>query len=326
MTMSESRDRVLDALKRAGGSTVSGEAISSTLGISRVAVSKHVAWLRKAGYDIESSRGTGYRLLSAPDLLTPAEIRSRLTTGTWLEIEGGVPTASTNDDAKRRARQGARHGTVVVAPIQTGGRGRLGRVWASPSGGAYMSLVLRPHVAPLEASVLPLVIAVGVAEGLHEAGVVVDLKWPNDVWSGGRKLAGILLETATEGETVEWVVAGIGINVVRSDGSPPEAAFVDDVLPGASVLQIAAAVLGGVTRVYERWETQGFLGIRDQFVGRSMLEGEHVTVRTAAGDEVASGTVDGVDELGRLVLVDQSGERRLVSSGDVTLRDPRASD
>ena len=144
------RDAVLAALRDAGPAGVSGERLARELGVSRVTVGNHVGALREAGYEIEASPGTGYRLVAAPDLPLPSEVRPLLTQGFWTRLEGGGATASTNDDARRLARDGAPEGTVVLASEQTGGRGRLGRAWSSPVGGAYLSAVLRPTVAPAE--------------------------------------------------------------------------------------------------------------------------------------------------------------------------------
>ena len=212
------RDQVLTALRSADSRQVSGEAIAQRLGISRTAVSKYVAALRQAGYVIDSRVGSGYQLLSAPDLMTPAEVVPLLSSDFWAHMEGREETGSTNDDARILAEQGACEGTVVLAARQTRGRGRFRRTWESPTGGIYFSAVLRPAVPMSDLAPLPLVIALGTAHGLAKAGAKPGLKWPNDVLLCGRKVAGILLEVSGQPDRVDWVVAGVGINVLPPGG------------------------------------------------------------------------------------------------------------
>jgi BirA family biotin operon repressor/biotin-[acetyl-CoA-carboxylase] ligase len=170
---------------------------------------------------------------------------------------------------------------------------------------------------------LALVIAVGVARGLEGIGVETGLKWPNDVQlgSGGPsgKLAGILLEMAAEGDAVQWVVAGVGVNVRRSHETPPGAACVSDMLPDAGVARVAAAALDGIAGAYELWRTAGFGGLREEFEARSVLTGEPVVVRDLMGEVRARGVVTGVDREGRLLVEEDAGIRAIVA-GEVTLR------
>lgn len=315
------RDDVLAALRDAGASGVSGETLAGTLGVSRVAVGKHVKVLREAGYDIVAELGAGYRLVSAPDAPLPAEVRSALRSGFWVRLEGGGETTSTNDDARALARGGTREGTVVLASRQTAGRGRLGRAWMSPDGGAYLSAVFRPLVAPFDVAPLSLVVGVGLARGLASLGAQVQLKWPNDVQLSGRKLAGVLLEMAAEADRVDWVVAGIGLNVhppadaARSQG----AAYLSDDVPGVRIAEATAAVLDGVAGAYAEWQAGGFAPLRGEYDALSALTGRSVAVSDLSGTVRARGDVVGVDDLGRLLLAGSDGVHAVVA-GEVTLR------
>ncbi|MBN2848703.1 MAG: biotin--[acetyl-CoA-carboxylase] ligase [Coriobacteriia bacterium] len=312
------RAAVADALRRAGGVGVSGEAIASALGISRATVNAHVAALRSLGYEIASSSRVGYRLVSAPDACLPEQVAPRLRDHLWVSCAGGAETVSTNDDAKRLARAGAPEGALVVAARQTGGRGRFDRAWVSPDGGAYVSCVLRPPLPPTAIAPLPLVAAVGVADGLAGLGLDTRLKWPNDVEVGGRKLAGILLEMAAEADRTEWVVLGCGLNVT---GHPHErAASVADHVPGVSVVAAAAAVLDGIAGAYRRFVAGGFGAVRGSYVRRLGIAGQTVVVRDAAGSVVAEGPVAGIGEAGELLVGAPGNELRVVA-GEVTLRD-----
>jgi BirA family biotin operon repressor/biotin-[acetyl-CoA-carboxylase] ligase len=314
------RREVLGALRRAPGEIVSGEALAERLGVSRAAVSKHVAALRETGYDIEAAPGAGYRLRSAPDAPVPDEVAELADSGFWGRFEGGGTTASTNDDAKSLARAGAAEGTVVLASEQTGGRGRLGRGWLSPPGGAYFSAILRPDVAAIDIAPLALVVALGVARGLEELGVPVSLKWPNDLLVGEDKLAGVLVETAAEADRVEWAVAGCGINARRPETEPPAAgaAFVEDVVEGAGPARVAASALDGLAGAYRDFLAGGFGPMLAEFERRHALTGEAATVSDAGGAVLASGRVSAVDEWGRL-LVETADGLVALAAGEVTL-------
>lgn len=250
----------------------------------------------------------------------------------WGPLLGGGTTGSTNDDAKVLARQGAEAGTVVLAVRQQAGRGRLGREWVSPEGGVYLSFLLRPDVAASELGWLPLAVAVGVARGLEELGVSAALKWPNDVLledvrGAGDvrvtgKLAGILLETSGEAGRTDWVVAGVGMNVrPPADARVPGAAYLTDVIDDPGLTPVVAAVLDGVaSAIGTDWPPEDLEELATEYRSRSFLEGRVVDIYDTGGTLRVSGTVQGVDSEGRLVIVRADGERVEVASGDVTLR------
>lgn len=315
MTISR-RAQVASALADAGSAGISGEVLATELGVSRVAINKHVAALRGLGYVIRSTPHVGYRLESAPDLCIPEEVGPRLRDALWIACEGGESLPSTNDAAKQLARAGAGEGTAVVAARQTGGRGRFGRVWESPSGGAYVSCVLRPSLLPADMSPLSLVVAIGAARGLESLGVPVGLKWPNDLEVDGRKLGGILLEMAAEADRVEWVVAGCGVNV---GGRPhTRAAAVCDFAVSTTAGEVGGAVLDGIASAYREFLEAGFGQLHAEYEARSTLTGQRVSVRDATGALVAEGEVVGVGDAGALVLETANGRAHL-SAGEVTL-------
>lgn len=317
---------VLAALRFAGERGVSGESLAGELGVSRVAVGKHVKALREEGYTIDAKPGTGYVLGEIPDAPLPAEVALALSSGMFCSLLGGGETGSTNDDARALARSGAAEGTVVLASAQNAGRGRLGRTWDSPKGGAYFSAVLRPGVAPAQVSALALVVGVGIARGLASLGADVRLKWPNDVMLSGGKVAGVLLEMTAEADAVDWVVAGVGVNVTRGDVAThvsQRAVYLSDVVPGVRIANSVAAVLDGVADTYAAWLSSGFAALRAEYDERSSLTGVEVTVSNRGGTPHASGVVLGVDDEGRLLLATSDGIQP-VASGEVTLRPPRA--
>lgn len=209
------QDKILDMLKRQT-EYVSGEEMSSRLSVSRQALWKHVQELRDAGYDIVAVPHLGYRLISSPDRLFPAEVSHGLKTRLLgKEICYFESAYSTMDVAGELGAKGYPEGTIVVAETQTKGRGRMGRFWSSPKyKGIYFSLLIRPRILPNATPVLTLLAAVSVCEAVKEVtGLEAKIKWPNDIMLGNRKLGGILTELNAETDTTHFVVIGIGINV-----------------------------------------------------------------------------------------------------------------
>ncbi|MFA5844984.1 MAG: biotin--[acetyl-CoA-carboxylase] ligase [Coriobacteriia bacterium] len=313
------RRAVLEALREAGAAGVSGEALARALGVSRAAVAKHVAALVAAGYGIAASPGSGYTLVSAPDLPLPDEVASLLRSAIWSRLEGGMVTESTNDDCKALARAGAPEGTAVLAAEQTAGRGRLGREWSSPPGGVYVSALLRPPMPAAAVSALSPATALGIARGLRALGADVGVKWPNDVMLGGDKVAGVLLEMSAEADRVEWVVAGCGVDVHPPAERFPGAAYLVDALPEVRLAEVAAAVLDGLARAYVEMLAGGFGALVPEYRRFDALAGTSVEVRDGTGAIVTAGKADGVDDAGRLLVLTPDGTAR-VSSGEVTLR------
>lgn len=207
---------VLKGLKQTGDCFVSGESLSKALGVSRTAVWKEINNLKEEGYKIESSSRKGYRLVSSPDIISRDEILLGLNTGViGKELHCFDELDSTNTYAKKIAFEDCSHGAVVVADRQAAGRGRLGRTWFSPPGkGIWMSVVLKPDIAPGDAQFITLAASVAVAKAIEECcGIKPGIKWPNDIIIRGRKVCGILTELSAELERINFLVVGIGINV-----------------------------------------------------------------------------------------------------------------
>ncbi len=228
-----SKDKVYQLLRQSGGDHLSGEEISRRLGISRAAVWKAVDALRKAGYTIDARSGLGYALVEAPDALTEREVRRCMDEReiSCVRLHCFDEVDSTNSFLKQEALAGAPHGTVAVANCQTGGRGRMSRVFQSPRDrGVYLSILLRPNLSPAELMPVTALTAVAMCDAVEAAcGLRPQIKWTNDLVMKGRKLAGILTEMALEGETglVQYLVMGTGVNVLHTpeDFSPEVAAM-----------------------------------------------------------------------------------------------------
>lgn len=220
---------------------------------------------------------------------------------------------STNDRALAWARAGAPHGALVTADAQTHGRGRLGRAWESPPGGLYASLVLRPRGTAWAAA--SLAVGLGVREGLARWVPQANLKWPNDVLVGGRKLCGVLCETRWFGGVAE-LVAGFGINVGQTEfpAGLVATSLALELAPGTcpSRQEVLAAVLNGLSGALGRFFAGGFAAIRARYEEHSAVLGRRVRV----GEEDAEAV--GFDDDGALRVRVGAATRR-VEAGDVWL-------
>lgn len=201
------KGKILKILKAEQG-VVSGEAISSELGISRVSVWKHLQKLQEFGYNIDASP-MGYRLISSPDVLFPWEFPDR-----EKKIHFFPEVTSTMDIARDFARKGCPHFTVVVAGCQNRGRGRLKRTWLSSQGGLYFTTILRPQISPVLSLRVNFAASLILAQTLNNMfDINARVKWPNDILVDGRKISGILSEIEAEADIVSFINVGIGINI-----------------------------------------------------------------------------------------------------------------
>ena len=220
------KQELLALLRRDG--YVSGAELGRRLGVSRAAISKAVAALKKDGYEIDSVPNRGHRLAAEPDRLDPDAIRSALGDHPWAgTVEVLEAVDSTNNYLKNRAAAGAPHGTVAIAECQTGGRGRLGRRFDSAAGaGVYLSVLLRPACPPQALMSLTAQAAVATRRAIRSVtGAEAGIKWVNDLVLNGRKLCGILTELSIEAESslTAYAVVGVGVNCNRAvEDFPPE--------------------------------------------------------------------------------------------------------
>ncbi len=303
------------------GEYISGEEISRVLGISRAAVWKAVNALRAEGCRIDSVPNRGYCLLYRE--LNEALLLPKLPALPW-QVRVLPETDSTNNALKRECT--APHGTVLVTGKQTGGRGRLGRQFASPLGGVYLSVLLRPNAMPEELLHLTPMTAVAVRRAIADcSGVEADIKWTNDLVCGGKKLCGILTELTTEAGSgaLQSVIVGIGVNCnTVIEELPPE------VRPMATSLAqlcgkpvdpnaLAAAM---VQRLYEM---DGALLIRREawmreYEAHCITIGQ--TVQVVRGDERRVAFAEGIDAFGGLKVRWEDGTTETINTGEVSVR------
>lgn len=318
--------KILEIFRGRNGGVVSGEELSRLLNVSRTAVWKHIKALKDLGYRVEAVPSRGYRLVSSPDILTPAE----LSTGLNVKIVGTSlvcvsETESTNILAGRLAEEGAAEGTVVIADSQNRGKGRLGRLWESPAGvNLYCSVILRPPIMPIHAPQLTFLSAVAVAEAVERAaGLIPVIKWPNDVLVNGFKVAGLLNEMSAEMERVDYLVLGIGVNInmqrsqFPGDLRHPASSLAIEAGHGVERLSFTRALLEALDSHYDSYCAEGYAPLRQAWLDRSAVMGRRVRVNCQ--ERQVSGTVEGIDEIGALLVRTPDGKQERVLAGDVTI-------
>lgn len=317
---------LLDLFMDAQHSFVSGEEISKKLNISRTAVWKQINQLREQGYEFEAVSRKGYRITFIPDVYQAGDISAHLKTkslGRVLHIMES--TASTQIDAMTHAEKAAQEGALFIADQQTTGRGRLGRKWFSPAGkGIWMSLVMRPELPIRFVPQLTLLTGVAVCKAIRSVtGADAKIKWPNDILIGGRKVCGILLESATEDNKVRYCIAGIGIDVnLSKEDYPEELAEIATSLKietGHTIHRslLIAEIMNEMEQLYNRYSQDGFSPILKEWEERSASIGH--TVRTETLTETIQGVALRLDPSGGLVIVTPSGEEKTVFSGEVEI-------
>lgn len=328
------RTEILRMLRQAKqGDYISGQELCEQLGISRTAVWKSIKQLREQGYEIEAVQNKGYCLLSVPDVLSENEVESCLHTK-WV----GHPVCyfpeidSTNTQAKRMAEETEGiegHGAVVVADMQTAGRGRRGRNWTSPHGtGVFFTILLKPQIDPSHAPMLTLVKALATAKGIREVtGLDAKIKWPNDIVVNGKKVVGILTEMSAQVDYINHIVVGTGINVHQME-FPEEIAKTATSLDlelqreGKKIEISRAKLLGNVLEQFEHYyeiylKTQDLSALMEEY--NSLLVNCQCQVRVLDPLGEFDGKALGINSEGEL-LVEKEDAIVKVSSGEVSVR------
>ncbi len=282
--------------------------------------------LEEEGYQIEAVRNKGYRLAEAADVITEAEIGSRLRSK-WMgrHLVYFPETDSTNIQAKRLGEEGAPEGTLVVAERQTAGKGRRGRTWSSPAGTSiYMSFLLRPNIPPRCAPMVTLIAGLAGAKAVNQVtGLNARIKWPNDLVVNGKKICGILTEMSAEMEGIHYIVTGIGINVNQKE-------FPEEIRDKATSLlleggrcfnrsQLIAGVMEWFEPYVERFlETKDLSLLKEDYEEMLANLNQEVQVLDPAGEY--HGVCQGIDKDGQLLVERGDGSLSRVQSGEVSVR------
>ncbi|NLL93538.1 MAG: biotin--[acetyl-CoA-carboxylase] ligase [Clostridiales bacterium] len=316
------KTKILQELKLNDGYT-SGQQLSEACNVSRTAIWKVMNQLRDEGYDIQSVKNKGYRVAYTPDVLSRSEIASDMLVDYEIVYEEEVN--STNTYAKILAEQGCRDKTIVVAERQTQGKGRRGRSFDSPRGGGiWMTVILKPNISPNMASMLTIIAAMAVREGIENStGLKCGIKWPNDIVCSGKKICGILTEMSSEMEYINYVIVGMGINVNIKE-------FSDDIKSVATSIslemgegsfkrsEMIAEVIGSFDKYYENFITQGNLSsVRKDYDRYLVNVGKQVSIE-GNGEKYAAKAI-GIADNGELII-ERDGHPELVRSGEVSVR------
>jgi BirA family biotin operon repressor/biotin-[acetyl-CoA-carboxylase] ligase len=308
----------------------SGEALAADLSVTRAAVWKAVEQLRELGVGLDAQTSKGYRLAPGVSALSAERIAARLPQEVRARIEALLvewTLESTNSRLLESLPPAAGSASVVLTEHQTGGRGRRGRAWIAPPGGAIcLSLAWQYPDMPADLAALSLVVGLCAAGALREVGVGdVRLKWPNDLLTAGGKLGGILTEMRAEAGGPVHVVIGIGINVLLDDaaraaihaaGNPA-----DDLRAHRSPVpdrnHVVAALLARLVPALDGFPRQGLAPWLEDWHAHDALFDLEVRIENAG--EVTRGVARGIDSHGALLVENPAGVQRFIS-GEVTVR------
>ena len=237
---------------------------------------------------------------------------------------------STNITAHKMAELGADEGTVVIAYSQSKGKGRMKRSWQSPPGNLYNSVILKPQISPTSSAQITLIAAVATAEAIGKTtGIKVQVKWPNDVLIHDKKVAGILTEMECQGNTVNFIILGIGVNINAPLNLFPRelhgsiTSLREEAGDYVSFTDFSRCLYQEIEGYYDLWMTEGFSRIRNEYNKFFLLPEESVQI--SSGEKTMSGKIQGIDDKGALLLHLSNGNIERIIAGDVTTR-PKAED
>lgn len=323
-TMEPTRNRLIDLLAENTDTYISGQTLSDQLEISRSAVWKHMKELEKDGYQIEGKPRKGYRIISFPEKVSANTVQWGLTTD-WLGTTMIHRTTidSTQVLAHKLAQEGAPHGTVVIADEQTNGRGRMERPWNSKlHKGIWMSMVLRPSLPPHQAPQLTLLTATVLADVLQrKLNQSLYIKWPNDILIGNKKVSGILTELQAEQDRIQYMVIGIGMNVLHQEGDIPEelwhkaSSLLLETGTSIQIKPLIQEILAAFEPTYAAYMKQGFAPIKRKWEQFGFRLNESIHIRTFQKEWDA--TFLGIADDGALLVTDSAGKPEKLYSAEI---------
>jgi len=310
----------------------SGQSLGESLGVSRAAIWKAIQQLQqKYEIHIQSVTGRGYRLPQPIELHDIDQISAQLSSQTnshLNSIEILTSIDSTNEYLLKAASLGQVSGSVVLAEQQKAGRGRRGRTWISPFGrNLYLSLLWRFDLSMQDLSALGIAVAVAIARAVSKYTSDHKIKWPNDIFWQGRKLAGILLEVQGEAQGPVAVVIGVGVNIGMTNeaGRDIDQDWVDMTTvceQPVSRQTLASAVINELFHAVTDFEKTGLAGFRREWSSLDMLQDQQVEI--LIGENKISGVSRGINENGA-ILIEIDGKLKTYMAGEVSLRPQRAT-
>lgn len=319
------KEQVLQALELNKGTSISGEALANQMNVSRAAIWKAIKSLREEGYEIEAITNKGYCLSSGSDVLSAQGIRPYLENPyKQIPIQIYQTTDSTNNRARDLASDEAPYGTAILANHQSGGKGRLGRTFASPEGaGIYLSLLLKPNFDMSQAVLITTAASVAVVNAIKTiCGLDAQIKWVNDIYLNGKKICGILTEAMTDFETgqIQYVILGIGVNCSERS-IPAELKEIAGALSGEfSKNQLAAEIINQVMTLTADLPNRTFI---ESYRAHSMILDQDILVYKGGYKEDVPGIpahVLDIDDNGGLAVRYSDGKQETLTSGEISIR------
>ena len=321
--------KVLNFLESHESEYLSGQDLSDVLKISRVAIWKHIEKIRSLGYRIDSKQKRGYKFVNRTEKLLPWEITTKIKSkfiGRRIYYFDEID--STQNYALQISNNKNENGTVIVAEKQTDGKGRLNRKWYSPEGGIWLSVIIHPEFQISDATIIPLAASLALCESIKKVHKIkTDVKWPNDITIDGKKVAGMLIDTSIQGNKVENLVLGIGINfavniqqIEKRLKNSPNFYGVTSLFPEKnrpSKIELLVQFLLELEKVINSLiKGKNTQIIRDWSKHTNMF-GKTISVNTGNGK--ISGIAKKIDSDGALIIKTGTKNRRIFV-GDVTLR------
>ncbi len=318
--------KIAKRLMESNGEAVSGQQLADEFGISRTAIWKHMKELEEKGYEIESVKKKGYRIVTIPDTLEPITIQTGLKTKRiGQEMEYVESCTSTQIIAHQLAQEGAPDGTVVLTETQTAGRGRMARKWDSAAHkGVWMSIILRPNVPPQKAPQFTLVTAVAIVRAIEEVTALQpNIKWPNDILLNGKKCTGILTELQSDADGIQALIVGIGLNVNQDkedfDLEVQDIATSLKMKSGQTVnrQELVRAVLFYTELYTQMYIDEGFGMLKILWESYSTTIGQPVRARMT--NHTLEGIAEGISDDGVLQLRTLDGKLHGIYSADIEM-------
>ena len=311
------REKILQLLNRKD--FVSGKDLSNILNVSRTAIWKQIKILKKYGYNIESVKNRGYKLVSRPDIPRYEELLPLLkTTIIGKKILYFEKIDSTNIYAKKLANEGVLEGCVVVAGMQEKGRGRKNRIWSSPLGGLWFSVIIYPGISPQNAMIVTMAASISVVETIIKlTNLKTVIKWPNDILVKDKKICGILTELDAEMDRINYMVIGIGINVnnmISKELKDIATSLSIETRKKWSIVELLANLLNNFDKNYSFIKLGKFEYIRNSWLSYSNIIGKKIKVDI--DNFSIEGKVIAVDSDGCLIVDTKEDEIRL-AYGDI---------
>jgi BirA family biotin operon repressor/biotin-[acetyl-CoA-carboxylase] ligase len=299
---------------------ISVNEIGNMLGISKVAVCKQIKNLKQIGYNIESCT-KGYKLIQDKKLFNEFEIESKLkkNLNVCKIIKYYKELPSTQITVKALALENFDEGTVVIAEKQTSGYGRIKRVWSSNPGGLWFSILLKPSLHPEESSKLALILSIALKHTFDLYNIDSKIKWPNDIFINNKKIAGIIIEMSADQNVINWIVAGIGINInnkLPKEIQETSVSLKEIVNKKIDRTEFICEFFINFEKLYNSFQKEGFKQFFKEYNDNLLYKNKRVLIDT--GYTVIDGINLGIDENGMLIINTDNKLKKIISG---TLRE-----